>query len=107
LPASQSIKAGRTVPLKFSLRVNPDVNSQTPFLYNENLEIRIYKSDEPSVILQTSHFGRGSESYRIDSSGKQYITNFKTLDTPATYVVEIRLAGKDFVIGSFTFDTVK
>ena len=36
-----------------------------------------------------------------------YITNFKTGKTPATYVVKIWRPSKNFLVGSFTFKTVK
>ncbi len=67
--------------------------------YNEDLEIIIYKSSDPDTILQTSHFGDGAADYRI--------TNFKTPKQPAEYTVEVRRIDTDFLIGSFTFKTVK
>ena len=107
LPATPSSKAGRTMPVKFSIRIAQSVDPAMPFVYNEDLEIRIYKSTNPSVILQRSRFGTGSTDYRIDIAGEKYITNFKTSTTPATYVVEIWRPAKNFKVGSFTFKTVK
>jgi len=107
LPATPSNKAGRTMPVKFSIRIAQSVDPAMPFVYNEDLEIRIYKSTNPSVILQRSLFGQGATNYRIDVAGEKYITNFKTLPTPATYVVEIWRPEKNFKVGSFTFKTVK
>ena len=107
LPATPSSKAGRTMPAKFSIRIAQAVDPAMPFVYNEDLEIRVYKSTNPSVILQRSRFGTGSTDYRIDIAGEKYITNFKTLTTPATYVVEIWRPEKNFKVGSFTFKTVK
>ncbi|MHC4623695.1 MAG: hypothetical protein ACYS4W_07310 [Planctomycetota bacterium] len=90
LPASERNNPGRTMPIKFSLRVAESVDPAMPFVYNEELEIRIYDAAEPGDILQASRFGHSSTEYRIDSVGEKYITNFKTDKTKeATYVVEV------------------
>jgi hypothetical protein len=107
LPATSSNKAGRTMPVKFSLRIARSVDPAMPFVYNEDLEIRIYDAKSPGTILQKSVFGTGSTNYRIDLAAKLYLTNFKTKTTPATYVVEIWRPTKNFMVGSFTFKTVK
>jgi parallel beta-helix repeat protein len=107
LPASQSNKGGRTVPVKFSLRIAESVDPAQPFVYNEELEIRIYDASDNTTILQTSLYGDTSRDYRIDSVGEKYITNFKTKKQPAMYTVEIWRTSKNFLIGSFTFETVK
>ena len=105
LPSTPSSKAGRTMPIKFSIRVKASVDPSQPFIYNEELTIKIYKIASPSnVLLQTSNFGSGSTNYRIDT-GRLYITNFKTLSTPATYLVNIYRKG--MLISSFLFSTVK
>ena len=95
------------MPIKFSLRVAESVDPSQPFVYNEDLTIKIYATSNPGNILQTSVFASGSENYRIDTSGEKYITNFKTSKTPQTYLVEIWRTGKNFLVGSFTFKTVK
>jgi hypothetical protein len=107
LPASESNKAGRTMPVKFSLRIAEAVDPGMPFVYNEDLEIRIYDEADPDTILQTSVYGDTSRDYRIDSAGELYITNFKTDKQPALYKVEIWRPSNDFLVGSFTFETVK
>ncbi|MBC2715087.1 MAG: hypothetical protein HF978_07235 [Desulfobacteraceae bacterium] len=104
LPSSKRYKAGRTMPIKFSLRIAAAVDPLMPFVYNEELKIKIYKSSNPGSILQTSLFGNTSTDYRIDSLGELYITNFKTDNTPAEYTVEI---WRDFMIDSFIFETKK
>ena len=104
---TQASKAERTIPVKFSLRIAASVDPAMPFVYNEDLEIRIYDAKSPGTILQRSVFGTGSTDYRIDISGQLYHTNFKTGKTPATYVVEIWRPSKNFLVGSFTFKTVK
>jgi hypothetical protein len=105
LPASETNKAGRTMPIKFSIKVKASVDPSQPFIYNEELTIKIYKKASPSnILLQTSTFGTGSTNYRIDP-GRLYITNFKTLSTLATYRVEI--CRKGMLIGWFEFSTVK
>jgi len=105
LPASVSNKAGRTMPVKFSLRVVPAVDPAQPFVLNEELTIKIYEKGHPGTILQTSTYGTTARNYRIDSVGELYITNFQTLKTPTKYVVEIYR--KDMLIGSFEFKTIK
>jgi hypothetical protein len=84
--------------------VASSVDPAQPFVYDEGLVIKVYRKGYPSVILQTSTFGTGSPSYRIDL-GRLYITNFKTSTTPTTYVVAIHR--KEMPIGSFEFQTVK
>jgi len=105
LPASETNKAGRTMPVKFSIRVKASVDPAQPFIHNEELTIKIYRKGYPGTIFQTSTYGTTSTDYRIDSVGEKYITNFKTLSTPATYVVEIYRKG--MLIGTFEFKTVK
>ena len=95
------------MPVKFSLRVAESVDPEQPFVYNEELEIRIYDSAHPGTILQSSVYGDTSVDYRIDSVGEKYITNFKTGKKPADYVVEIWRTANNFPVGSFTFITVK
>ncbi|MFW9829411.1 MAG: hypothetical protein ACFFEY_17690 [Candidatus Thorarchaeota archaeon] len=101
LPATESNTPGRTMPVKFSLRVHEAVDPEMPFVRNEELTIMIYAQGNPSP-LQISIFGENSEDYRISSV--QYVTNFKTDKNPTVYVVEIWR--KDFLVGSFTFETV-
>jgi hypothetical protein len=105
LPSTPNNKAGRMMPIKFSIRVKASVDPAQPFIYNEELTIKVYKIASPSnILLQTSTFGSGSTNYRIDT-GTLYITNFKTQSTPATYLVNIYRKG--MLIGSFQFSTVK
>ena len=105
LPNTANNKAGRTMPVKFALRIDAAVDPAQPFVYNEELEIRIY--DASGTILQTSLYGDASTDYRIDTAGELYITNFKTTKQLATYEVEIWRMSKNFRVGSFTFETVK
>jgi hypothetical protein len=107
LPSTTSNKAGRTMPVKFAIRVASSIDPKMPFVYNDDLEIRIYKSSNPGSILQASRFGTGSTNYRIISTSELYITNFKTLSAPAEFVVEIWRINKNWKVGSFTFRTVK
>ncbi len=106
-PASESNKAGRTMPVKFSLRIAEAVDPTTPFVYNEELEVVIYDAANPSIVLQTSLYGDTSRDYRINIVDELYITNFQTMKQPAEYVVEIWRLNEDFLVGSFTFETVK
>ena len=108
LPNTANNKAGRTMPVKFALRIAAAVDPLQPFVYNQELEIRIYDASAPNtILLQTSLYGDTSTDYRIDTAGELYITNFKTSKTPADYVVEIWRISKDFKVGDFTFKTVK
>ena len=72
-----NIKAGRTMPIKYSIKVVKDVNPNEPFVRNENLTILIYKKGQPEKILQESNNGPSSKDYRINPEDKHYITNFK------------------------------
>ena len=105
LPSTERNRAGRTMPVKFSLRVVEAVDPEMPFVWNEELEIIIYDKNNPDIILQYSIFGDTSVDYRISSEDELYITNFKTLKTEATYVVEIWRKGMR--IGLFEFETYK
>lgn len=49
LPASENNKAGRTMPVKFSLRVAASVDPSQPFVYNEELTIKICKKASPAM----------------------------------------------------------
>jgi len=106
LPTSRHFRSGRTVPVKFALRIDEAVDPDMPFVYNEELEVRIFDAANPGNILQTSLYGDASKDYRIDSVGELYITNFKTAKTPAVYEVEIWRTSDDFQVGTFTFSTM-
>jgi len=105
LPASTSNKGGRTMPIKFSLRVAAAVDPAQPFVYNEELNIAVYKSSQPANILQNSTYGTTARDYRINSIDELYITNFRTKKQPTLYVVEIYRKG--MLLDTFTFETVK
>jgi PKD repeat protein len=105
LPTSENNKAGRTMPVKFALRVAASVDHNQPFVYNEDLTIIIYAKNDPNTILQISTFGDTARDYRINAISELYITNFQTLKTPTTYVVEIYR--NEMRIGAFEFETVK
>ena len=78
LPATAKNCAGRTMPVKFSLRVVEAVDPTMPFVWNEELEIIIYEKNNPDEILQHSTYGTTSVDYRINTEDELYITNFKT-----------------------------
>ena len=106
LPQTENSKAGRTMPVKFSLRVDSTVDSTQPFVYSEELTIRIYATSKPGTILQQSTFGTKSTDYRIDTTNELYITNFQTPNAPtAQYTVAIYRG--TLLVGSFTFSTTK
>jgi len=106
LPASKSNKGGRTMPIKFSLRINETADPEQPFVWNEELSIIVYEKGHPEEILQNSTYGTTARDYRIDPEDALYITNFETLKTKITiYVVEVYR--KDMLIGSFEFATDK
>jgi hypothetical protein len=62
-------------------------------------------NNNPTEILQESTFGDSARDYSINSINELYITNFKTLKTRKTYMVEVYR--KDMLIDSFDFQTVK
>jgi hypothetical protein len=104
LPATPNNKAGRTMPIKFALRVTAAVDPDQPFVYNEELTIKIYATDNPRNVLQTSTFGDTAKDYRINTLAEHYITNFQTLKTPKTYIAGIWR--KDMLLGNIEFETV-
>lgn len=103
LPSSENNKAGRTMPVKFALRVAAEVDPNQPFVYNEELRIEIYATNNPTEILQESYYGDTARDYRVSSV--LYITNFKTPRTPMECTVAIYR--DSFDVGNFTFDTTK
>ena len=104
LPSTPNSKAGRTMPVKFSLRIAKSVDPAMPFVRNEELEIRI--TDETGAnVYQSSYYGDSSKDYRIN--GELYITNFKTLKKPQAYQVQIWRPSNNFLVGSFNFQTTK
>jgi 2',3'-cyclic-nucleotide 2'-phosphodiesterase (5'-nucleotidase family) len=108
LPDTPKNKAGRTMPVKFTLRMAPSVDPEEPFLYNTQLAVKIYQKVGSSWELkQTSYYGPGSTDYRISLQNELYITNFKTAAKPALYRVEVWRYTKNFLIDSFGFETVK
>jgi predicted acyl esterase len=106
LPSLAHNKAGRAMPVKFSIGVADSTDPDQPFIYNEDLVIVIYVKGSPGDILQTSTFGDMATDYRIDTGDELYITNFQTLAGPATYVVDIYRKAGGMLIGTFEFSTV-
>lgn len=102
LPNSGDNKPGRTMPIKFSIRVDASIDPAQPFVNLKDLTIKILDN---SNILQTSTFGSRSTDYRIDTVGQKYVVNFQTLKTVMEYTV--RVYRGEFLLGSFTFNTVK
>jgi len=86
------------MPVKFSLRVAEAVDPAQPFVYNEELTIIIYEEGYLGNILQESTYGDTARDYRIDSIGELYITNFRTLKTPKTYIKYATLRQKPFPV---------
>lgn len=106
LPESERFNPGRTVPIKFSLRIAESVDPSMPFVYNRRLKIKIFKKRSGrDRLLQTSLYGDGSKDYRIDRPSEKYITNFKTQKRPATYIVKVYRIRNNFLIGEFEFKT--
>ena len=105
LPATENNNAGRTMPVKFALRIAQEVDPTMPFVYNEELEISLYNQAKLNQIVQAAFFGDTSKDYRINNETEHYITNFKTSKKPANYIVEIWRTGNNFLVGSFSFET--
>jgi len=106
LPPSKRNNPGRTVPVKFSALKPERVDPAMPFVHDEDLEIRIYDSAQPGIILQASTYGDTSADYRICDVDELYITNFKTKKEAAEYTVEIWRPNVPFMVGSFSFQTI-
>jgi 2',3'-cyclic-nucleotide 2'-phosphodiesterase (5'-nucleotidase family) len=112
LPSTTENKAGRTLPIKFSLRVPITTDPSQPFINNTNLQIKVYKCTNAycttKSLKQTFTYGPGAANYRINVADELYIANYKTASTPSWYLVEIwRPNGGYHKIGSFTFNTSK
>jgi hypothetical protein len=103
LPATESSKAGRTMPVKFAIKIAEVVDPAMPFVYNEQLEVKIKNNKTGDISI--CYFGDTSTEYRIDNA--MYISNYKTDKKPAEYKVEIWRMNNNFLIGDFTFETVK
>ena len=101
--------AGTIVPITFSLKVASNVDPQQPFVYNEDLEIRIYRCNNSAcssrMLMQTSTHGTGQTDYQIDQQEELYITHFTTEQKPATYLVEVWRPFVNFMLGSFNLST--
>ncbi len=104
LPSSTTYRAGRTMPVKFSLRIGKAIDPAEPFVRNEELAIKIKKGD---TVLQESVYGITAIDYRIDDIAEHYITNFKTPKKPAMFTVEVWRIRANFLLGAFEFETVK
>ncbi|MBW2166039.1 MAG: hypothetical protein JRG74_08090, partial [Deltaproteobacteria bacterium] len=103
-PSTANSKAGRTMPVKFALRIVAIVDPAMPFVRNEDLAIRIC-DESGNTIYQSCYYGDTSADYRI--SIELYITNFKTFkEQPQTYLVQI-WRPNNFLVGEFTFQTTK
>jgi len=104
-------KAGKDAAIKFSLcglANKKKQQSAIPFIYNEDLEIRIYKlSGRTNILQQKSVFGSGAADYQIDLSKRLYITNFQTESRLAIYTVEVWRPSKNLKLGIFGFLTIK
>jgi hypothetical protein len=102
LPATPAHRAGRTMPVRFTLRVMAEIDEAQPFIHNEDLIIKIREAG--GAVLHTAEYGTHATDYRIDLDDQHYITNFRTLRQPAHYTVEVWWSN-DVLIGSFEFIT--
>jgi len=103
LPPTPENRAGRTVPVKFTITMAAAADPSMASVRRTDLAVVIYETAKPGVVLQRATFGVRSRDYRIDDIGRFYITNFRSLRRPTEYTVEVTRAG--LVIGSFTFVT--
>jgi hypothetical protein len=102
LPNTSNNRAGRTMPIKFSIEVSAPGDSQGNFVRNEELTIKIKQGD---TILAECHYGITSTDYRIDDAGELYITNYKTPKKPGLFTVEVWRNRANFLLGVFQFET--
>jgi hypothetical protein len=101
-PIDGEMRAGRTVPVKFSLTTNPLVDPGISFVTRADLLIRIRSGD---VVIHEAMYGDTAGDYRIDDLAGTYITNFKTDRSPAVYTVEVTRNGT--LLGEFTIQTIR
>ena len=104
-PGVRRYQAGRTIPVKYDLRYDPEVTMGGTFVYREDLAIKAYKlgADAPQL-MQTFTFGPGVVNYRI-APAEHYIANYDTGKAAAQYLFEIRRVRNDFLLGSFVIET--
>jgi len=111
LPSSTNNKAGRTMPVKFALKMRDVVDPDQAFVYNDGLVVNVFKKaatlDAENELLQTFVFGEGDDYYRIDTVDEIYIANFQTLEELAEYIVEVRQLSNDWLLGTLFFETLK
>jgi hypothetical protein len=77
------------------------VDPNTPFVYNEEIVIKIISDGR---VVQESTYGETSQDHRIESPD-HYITNFKTDKRTREYNIEI--LNQDIIISSFSTQTTK
>ena len=105
-PGVRRYQAGRTIPIKYSLRIAEAADPSEPFVDRTDLVIRAYKPglDGPELV-QEFFFGEGADCYRVAPGGELYIGNFQTDKVPGQYMFEVRRTRNDFLLGSFTVET--
>jgi hypothetical protein len=106
-PGVRRFQAGRTIPIKFALRMDAVVDPGESFVYRQDLAIKAYKltlyaAPQP---LQTFLFGPGVVNYRVAPEGQLYIANYDTGKVPGQYMFEVRRVRNDFLLGSFVIET--
>lgn len=65
------------MPIKFSLWIDAKVDAVKPFVYNEDLEIRVYDAKSLATILHKSVFGRSPKNDRINGKCISLISRLK------------------------------
>ena len=104
-PGVRRYQAGRTIPVKFDLRIDPAVNAAEPFVHRDNLHIdALMLQGLEWAPMQTFLYGPGVEHYRI-APAEHYIANYDTGKVAGQYTFEIRRIRNDFLLGSFTVET--
>jgi hypothetical protein len=106
-PGVRRYQAGRTIPIKYALRMDPVVDPAETFVYREDLAIKAYKLalDADPNLLQTFLFGPGVVNYRVAPEGHLYIANYQTNKVPGQYMFEVRRIRNNFLLGSFVIET--
>jgi len=99
-------RCGRTMRVMFTVNMDQAADPHESFVNRRDLKVLIYDADYPDVLLTEALYGRKPfTNYWIYMNREFYSIFFKTKKSPATYVVEIRDAQSDFLLGSFYFRT--
>jgi hypothetical protein len=103
---NKKYRCGRTMRILFTINMDQAADPDESFIARRDLKVVIYDADYPDELLAEALYGRKPfENYWLYLNHEIYMILLKTKESPANYVVEIRDAESDFLLGSFDFQT--